>query len=313
ERAHRHAHRRQGAVGPGAVGPAVLRRSGADVGRPRGHRLPARRGAGHRRLPGAGDAPPPVPGGGGRRRQDRPGPRARPDHRAAHLPAPVLRGPGGQPGALRLGLRPSAAAPARRRGRPRHRRHRDARGVPLRPALPARPAAAAGARGLAERAAGRRGGPGRRRVRGLPAGGPVRLHHLHPGAGHRPGHDAAAGGPHLQPHPGGARRPQAPLPLPLAAAPGVRPGGGDPAQPAAAGDRDAGPRGRPRDGEAADARPAQAARHRRVDGLGDRAAHPGGARPRSRPGSAHAGRRAQVPRGHRARAGPGPGGAVRWL
>ena len=46
--------------------------------------------------------------------------------------------------------------------------------------------------------------------------------------------DPAAGGPHLQPHPRGARRAQAPLPLPLAGAPRLRPRGGDPAPPAAA-------------------------------------------------------------------------------
>jgi MoxR-like ATPase len=34
--------------------------------------------------------------------------------------------------------------------------------------------------------------------------------------------DAAARRPHLQPHPRGARRPQAPVPLPLAGAPGLR-------------------------------------------------------------------------------------------
>ena len=51
--------------------------------------------------------------------------------------------------------------------------------------LLARPAAA-GARGLAQRAARRRGRPGRRRVRGVPARGALRLHDLDPRARHDP-------------------------------------------------------------------------------------------------------------------------------
>ena len=53
--------------------------------------------------------------------------------------------------------------------------------------------------------------------------------------------------------------------------------------------------------------------HRRVDGLGDGAAHPRRPRPRPRPRGPHARRGAQVPRGHRPGARPGPGSALRWL
>ena len=52
--------------------------------------------------------------------------------------------------------------------------------------------------------------------------------------------DAAAGGAHLQPHPRGARRPQAPLPLPLARPPRRRPRDRDPARAAARAARPAG-------------------------------------------------------------------------
>ena len=65
---------------------------------------------------------------------------------------------------------------------------------------------------------------------------------------------AAARRPHQQPHPRGARRAEAPLPLPLARPPGVRARGRDhPAAPAG-GHRAAGRRGRPGDGGAAHAR-----------------------------------------------------------
>ena len=96
--------------------------------------------------------------------------------------------------------------------------------------------------------------------------------------------DAAARRPDVQPHPRGARRPQAPLPLPLAGAPRLRPRGGDPAPPAARGHRAAGPGGRAGHREAAHPGPAQAAGHRRGDGLGHRPAHAG--RPHARPGLA---------------------------
>ena len=78
-----------------------------------------------------------------------------------------------------------------------------------------------------ERAAGRRGRPGRRRVRGVPARGAQRLHDLGPGARHDPRGDPAGRRGDQQPHPRGARRAEAPLPLPLAGAPDVRPRGGD--------------------------------------------------------------------------------------
>ena len=88
-------------------------------------------------------------------------------------------------------------------------------------------------------AAGGRGGPGRRRVRGVPARGAVRLHDDRAGARHAAAADAAGGRGDLQPHPRGARRAEAPLPLPLARPPGLRAGGAD--RPAAgAGRRPAG-------------------------------------------------------------------------
>ena len=82
-------------------------------------------------------------------------------------------------------------------------------------------------RGPAAGAADRRGRPGRRRVRGVPARDPVRLLGHHPRAGHVPGRRAADRGDHLEPHPRRARRPQAPLPLPLGRAPRLRARGGD--------------------------------------------------------------------------------------
>ena len=63
--------------------------------------------------------------------------------------------------------------------------------------------------------AGGRGRPGGRRVRGVPARNPVRLPDHHPRARHGRRRAAAAGGADLQPHPGAARRAQAPLRLPL--------------------------------------------------------------------------------------------------
>ena len=190
----------------------------------------------------------------------------------AAVPAAVLRGPRGQPGALRLGLRPPAAAPARRGGRARDvdaeaveaslydRRFLLAR--PLLQALEDAPSV------LLVDEVDRADDEFEAFLLevlsdftiSIPELGTVR-------ADVRP-----AGGAHLQPHPRGARRAQAPLPLPLAGAPDVRPRGRDPAPAAAGGDRAAGPRGRPGDGEAAHAGPAQAARRRRGDGLGDRAA-----------------------------------------
>ena len=80
------------------------------------HGLPPRRGAGDRRLPRRFAATAAAARGRGGRRQDRGGQGARRvDRRRADPPA-VLRGHRRRPGRLRLGLRPPAAAPARRRG-----------------------------------------------------------------------------------------------------------------------------------------------------------------------------------------------------
>ena len=96
---------------------------------------------------------------------------------------------------------------------------RDARRArPVRPRLPRRAAAAAGhraPRSPAGGAADRRGRPGRRRVRGVPVRAAGRVGGHHPRAGHPAGHPPAGRGPHVEPHPRPARRPQAALPLPL--------------------------------------------------------------------------------------------------
>ena len=63
--------------------------------------------------------------------------------------------------------------------------HRRGRAVALRRAVPARPAGAAGAAPQPGGAAGRRGRPCRRRVRGVPAGGAVDVPGQHPRARHR--------------------------------------------------------------------------------------------------------------------------------
>src|SRR5437773_102871 len=61
----------------------------------------------------------------------------------------------------------------------------------------------------------RRDRPLGRGVRGLPAGAAERLPDLNPGAGDDPRQAAAVRRHHLQPHPGGPRRAQAALSLPL--------------------------------------------------------------------------------------------------
>ena len=129
-----------------------------------------------------------------------------------------------------LHLRAVEAAPA-------HHGHGHARGGPVRPPVPDRLAAAAGPGAQPERAAGRRGRPGRRRVRGVPARGPRRRRGVHSRAGPVRAQTPPLIAPHHQPHPRGARRVEAPLPLPLAAASRFRPRGRDPAQPTAPGDR----------------------------------------------------------------------------
>ena len=152
------------------------------------------------------------------------------------------------------------------------------------------------------RAARRRDRPGRRRVRGVPARGAHRLRGDRSPSSAR----SAPTTPPLvvltsQPHPRGARRAQAPLPLPLARAPGLRARGRDPAAPAARGHRAAGRARSPRAAQRLrDAGPAQAARRRRDARLGP------GAASRSAPATldpetaaAHARRRAEVPRGRR--------------
>ena len=187
-------------------------------------------------------------------------------------PAPVLRGPRRLAGALRVGLLPPAAAPAGGRGggHRRHRRRRP-RGRALRRAVPRAPAAAAGHRPRRRAAAGapgRRGRPGRRRVRGVPARGAGRLLDHRSRARHLPRRRASGRDHHLEPHPRRARRPQAALPLPLGRAPRPRAGDRHRAGPGARGRRAAGPPGRGAHRGAARARALQAAGRGRDHRLG---------------------------------------------
>ena len=135
-------------------------------------------------------------------------------------------------GRVRLGLRPPAAAPAGHRGDGRvgHPHRRRPRGRAVRRALPGQAGAAAGdraRRGPAAGAADRRDRPRRRRVRGVPARGAVRLPDHHPGDRRVPRRAPADRRPHLEPHPRRPRRAQAPLPVPLGRAPGLRTRGRD--------------------------------------------------------------------------------------
>ncbi|CAA9529578.1 MAG: Carbon monoxide oxidation accessory protein CoxD, partial [uncultured Solirubrobacteraceae bacterium] len=129
---------------------------------------------------------------------------ARGGDRHAADPAAVLRGHRRPPGALRLGLPPSAPAAARR--------HVDAavlRGVP------AAPAAAGGDHAARLGAPDRRARPRGRRVRGVPARVPVGLPGHDPGGRRHQGHRAADRDHHVQPHARSARGAQAPLPVSL--------------------------------------------------------------------------------------------------
>ena len=186
-------------------------------------------------------------------------------------PAAVLRGHRHQPGAVRVGLRPPDAAhpgAVRAPGR-RLRRGRQA----VRPEVPAGAAAAGSGPGRRSgRAADRRDRPGRRRVRGLPARGALRLPDQHPRDRHGQGGQPAAGGAHLQPHPGAARRAEAALPVPLDRLPGRRTRGRDRPDPGARHLGGAGPQGGRRRPAASRARPGQAAGSGRDHRLGP---HPG--------------------------------------
>ena len=150
-------------------------------------------------------------------------------------------------------------------------------------------------------AAGRRGGPGRRRVRGVPAGGALDVPGDDPGARHRPRRRAADRRPHLQPHPRAARRAQAALPLPL----------DRPPRPRARGEivRSRAPECREKlAGQVVElvqqlrtGRPAQAAGRGRDPRLGARPQSPRHRRDRPRDGRRDAGRAGEVPRGQRPR------------
>ena len=113
--------------------------------------------------------------GRGRGRQDRGGQGARPLDRRRAGPAAVLRGHRRLPGRVRVGLLPPAPAPACGRGERRARWSRTSctreRFLVRRPLLRAIDHHGAGPAGAARR----RGRPGRRRVRGVPARDPLRL------------------------------------------------------------------------------------------------------------------------------------------
>ena len=101
-------------------------------------------------------------------------------------------------------------------------------------------------RGPAAGAARRRDRPRRRRVRGVPAGGAVRLADHGPRARRVPRRPAAARRADQQPHPRRARRAQAALPVPLGRAPRLRSRGGHRPPARAGGRRGARPPGRRR-------------------------------------------------------------------
>ena len=214
------------------------------------HGVPRRRGPRVGRLPGAAHGPTPLLRGRAGDGQDRAGAGALRGAGAADGAPAVPRGHRRRAGPVRLGLPAPAAAPAFPRGRGDRlavaARRRRRRGLPLRPPLPARAPHPAGPAGRAVRAARRRGRPRRRRVRGLPARGARRELGHHPRDRRRPCRDAAAGGADVQPHARGARRPQAPLPLPLARAPRSGPRDRDPAPSPARPARGARRPGRPR-------------------------------------------------------------------
>ena len=181
---------------------------------PRGGVVPRRSRPRGRGLPGPHAPPAAAAGGRARRGQDRgrPDPGAGAGRRAD--PPPVLRGHRRRPGPVRVGL--LAPAPLRPHDPGRPARPLPSRRRALRPGVPGGAAAAArGAGGGRRGAAGGRAGPRRRGVRGLPARGARRLGGDDPGDRHGDGRAAAGGDPDLQPHPRAARRPQAPVPLPL--------------------------------------------------------------------------------------------------
>src|SRR5262249_8425495 len=232
--------------------------------------LPRRRGARGGGPPRARDAAPAPARGRARRREDRGGEDAGAHpRRRAHPPA-VLRGHRLRSGALRVGLLTPVAVRPRAPGR----RDRRGRAYPraLRAGVPPRaPAPAGGAKRRGRSAAGGRARPRRRRVRGLPARGALGLPGDHPGGGDHPRGDPAGRRHHLEPHPGAARRAEAPLPVPLDRLPG--PGAGDRDHPAPGRRRGRGARAVRRGGDRPhpDDGPAQAPGPRGGDRLGPRA------------------------------------------
>ena len=167
------------------------------------------------RLPGAHAAPAAAARGRAGRRQDRDRPHARAGARRRADPPPVLRGHRRRAGALRVGL--LAPAPLRA-----HDPGGDARPRATAPPSSTAPSSSSSGRCCARCGRGGRGGaadrrarPRRRGVRGVPARGAGRLRGDDPGDRDGHGRAAAGRGAHLEPHPRAARRPEAPLPLPL--------------------------------------------------------------------------------------------------
>ena len=245
------------------------RRRPVRLRRPRLRRRPR---PGHRRLPLARPGPAAAARGRGGSGQDRGGPHPGRGARRRADPAPVLRGARHQHRGVRVGLSPAdardPAARGARRGQVRRHPGHLQRGVPD----PAAAAPGAGEpRGRAAGAADRRGGPGRRGVRGLPARAAERFRgHAFPRSAPS-GPAPAARDPDQQPDPRGARRAQAALPLPLDRLSHRRARAGDPPGAAAARCPRRWPRDRRLRAAAPDGRPHQGARHRRDARLGRRA------------------------------------------
>ena len=151
------------------------------------HRLPLRRRARDRRLPGARAGPAAAARGRARHRQDRARRGARRGAGPAADPAAVLRGHRRLPGALRLGLPAPDPAPARggvgRRSRRRPTSRRWRRGCS--PSGSCSPGRCSGRCGRARSVLlDRRDRPRRRRVRGVPARGAVDVPGVDPRARH---------------------------------------------------------------------------------------------------------------------------------
>ena len=165
------------------------------------------------------------------------------------------------------------------------------------PPHPAAPRSDPGRR--ADRAARRRGRPGRARDRGPLARGALRVPGIHSRARHGEGDPAADGLPHLQQHPGALRGAQAALPLPAHRLPRHRPRARHHPPPGARHHRRAGRPGRTDRAVAADDRVAQAPLGVRDPRLGPDPRRAGHHVDRRHCGQGQPAHLAQVPERHR--------------